>query len=126
MGGYFPFLTENQPQKHKKHAILHTSRANGRGSSPPPPPLATLLCTYRKEFFHFHRKIFCHHRLLVITALSTGIRPVLTMAKQSASKTTFGSKTFYLGYLSKSFDKSEERGLNFSKFNFLLPSVSKI
>ena len=37
-GGYFPFFTENQPQKHKKHAILHTSRANGGNSSPPPPP----------------------------------------------------------------------------------------
>ena len=42
-GGYFPFFTENQPQKHKKHAILHTSQAIGGGSSPPRPPLATLL-----------------------------------------------------------------------------------
>ena len=37
-GGYFPFFTENRPQKHKNHAILHTSQANGGGSSPPPPP----------------------------------------------------------------------------------------
>ena len=37
-GGYFPFFTENQPQKHKNHAILHTSQANGGGSSPPRPP----------------------------------------------------------------------------------------
>ena len=37
-GGYFPFFTENRPQQHKKHAILHTSQANGGGSSPPPPP----------------------------------------------------------------------------------------
>ena len=37
-GGYFPFLTENRPQKHKKHANLHTSQANGGGSSPPRPP----------------------------------------------------------------------------------------
>ena len=45
-GGYFPFCTENRPQKHKKHAILHTSQPNGGGSSPPPPPpLATLLAT---------------------------------------------------------------------------------
>ena len=44
-GGYFQFFTKNRPQKHKKHAILHTSQANGGGSSPPrpPPPLATLL-----------------------------------------------------------------------------------
>ena len=27
-GGYFPFFTENRPQKHKKHAFLHTSQAN--------------------------------------------------------------------------------------------------
>ena len=37
-GGYFQFFTENRPQKHKKHAILHTSQANGGGSSPPCPP----------------------------------------------------------------------------------------
>ena len=37
-GGYFPFFTENRPQKNKKHAILHTSQANGGGSSPPRPP----------------------------------------------------------------------------------------
>ena len=43
-GGYFQFFTENRPQKHKKHAILHTSQANGGGLEPPPPlPLATLL-----------------------------------------------------------------------------------
>ena len=37
-GGYFQFFTENRPQKHKKHAILHTSQANGGGLEPPPPP----------------------------------------------------------------------------------------
>ena len=41
-GGYFPFFLENWPQKHKKHAILHTSQANG-GLEPPRPPLAMLL-----------------------------------------------------------------------------------
>ena len=35
---------KNWPQKHKKHAILHTSQANG-GARAPPPPLATLLLT---------------------------------------------------------------------------------
>ena len=42
-GGYFPFFTENRPQKHKKHAFLHTSQANGGARAPPAPPLATLL-----------------------------------------------------------------------------------
>ena len=36
--GYFPFFTENRPQKHKKHAILHTSQANGGARAPRPPP----------------------------------------------------------------------------------------
>ena len=40
-GGYFPFFTENRPQKHKKHAILHTSQANGGARAPPPPGYAT-------------------------------------------------------------------------------------
>ena len=51
-GGYFPFFTENRPQKHKKHAILHTSQANG-GARAPPPPLATLL-SIRKTFRSKH------------------------------------------------------------------------
>ena len=42
-GGYFPFFTGNRPQKHKKHAILHTSQANGGARAPLPPLLATLL-----------------------------------------------------------------------------------
>ena len=37
-GGYFPFFTENRPQKHKKHAILHTSLANRGARAPPAPP----------------------------------------------------------------------------------------
>ena len=41
-GGYFPFFSENRPQKHKEHAILHTSQAN-EGARAPRPPLATLL-----------------------------------------------------------------------------------
>ena len=43
-GGYFQFFTNTRPQKHKKHAILHTSQANG-GARAPSPPLATLLVT---------------------------------------------------------------------------------
>ena len=51
-GGYFPFFTQNRPQKHKKHAILHTSQANAilhtshtshtRPPPPPPPGYATV------------------------------------------------------------------------------------
>ena len=37
-GGYFPFFTENRPQNHKKHAILHTSQTNGGLEPPPAPP----------------------------------------------------------------------------------------
>ena len=37
-GGYFQFFTENRPQKHKKHAILHTSQVNGGARAPPRPP----------------------------------------------------------------------------------------
>ena len=40
--------------KSKKHAILHTSQANGGGARapppPPPPPLATLLGLHNKSF----------------------------------------------------------------------------
>ena len=55
-GGYFQFFTKNRPQKHQKRAILHTSQANGRGSSPPrPPPLATLL-----RPTHLHLKAVNH------------------------------------------------------------------
>ena len=46
-GGYFPFFTENRSQKHKKHAILHTSQANGRGLEPlPPPPGYATVCSH--------------------------------------------------------------------------------
>ena len=37
-GGYFQFFTKNRAQNQQKGAILHTSQANGRGSSPPPAP----------------------------------------------------------------------------------------
>ena len=50
-GGYFPFFTENRPQKHKKHAILHTSQANGGARARPPwlryCYLACKVCTVR-------------------------------------------------------------------------------
>ena len=55
-GGYFPFFTQNRPQKLKKHAILHTSQTNGGARAPPPPPgyatgtstLRRLRCVYLK------------------------------------------------------------------------------
>ena len=40
-GGYFPFFTENRPQRHKKFCILHKPMGGGGGSSPPPPGYAT-------------------------------------------------------------------------------------
>ena len=74
-GGYFPFFTENRPQKHKKHAFLLTSQANGGARAPPAPPLATLLCwtinvarnfdwgggqtTSNDVIRHFRKKNFC-------------------------------------------------------------------
>ena len=52
-GGYFPFFTQNRPQKHKKHAILHTSQANGglEPPRPPPPPpwLRYWLCLLQQQ-----------------------------------------------------------------------------
>ena len=45
-GGYFQFFTENRPQKHKKHAILHTSQANGGARAPPAPPGYATVPTY--------------------------------------------------------------------------------
>ena len=37
-GGCFQFFTKNRPQNHLKHAILHTSQANGGARAPPGPP----------------------------------------------------------------------------------------
>ena len=37
-GAIFHFFTENRPQKHKIHAFLHTSQANGGARAPPAPP----------------------------------------------------------------------------------------
>ena len=50
-GGSFPFFTENRPQKHKKHAILHTSQANGGARALPPAPPG--YATGAKECFEF-------------------------------------------------------------------------
>ena len=45
-GGCFQFFTKNRPQKHQNRAILHTSQANGGGSSYPPPPGYATGCNY--------------------------------------------------------------------------------
>ena len=50
VGGYFPFFSEDRPLKHKKHAILHTSQANGGARAPPAPLLATLLSAIKLRF----------------------------------------------------------------------------
>ena len=62
-GGYFPFFTENRPQKHKKHAILHTSQANGGGleAPPPPPGYAT---GYFKRHINLINENFIHRDIL--------------------------------------------------------------
>ena len=57
-GGYFPFFTWNRPQKHKKHAILHTSQANG-GARAPPLPWLRYWVVYRMQSFYFQWK--CIH-----------------------------------------------------------------
>ena len=49
-----------------------------------------------KRLLQFHRKIVCIRRLLVMTASSTGIIPVVTVAEKSAFKKAFRSKTFWL------------------------------
>ena len=68
-GGYFPFFTQNRPQNHKKHAILHTLQANGGGSSPPaPPPLATLLTATNEISIKFI-KIAAHVIASILTKL---------------------------------------------------------
>ena len=83
-GGYFPFFTENRPQKHKKHAILHTSQANG-GLEPPALPLATLLikpnlhgryfCKAIRRFFmrqNLSRTVVTHMRQDSLVAIAFG------------------------------------------------------
>ena len=59
-GGYFRFQSKNQPQKCKKHSILHTFQANGNLTSPPPrsPSYATVVksvgnCTLLLHQQHF-------------------------------------------------------------------------
>ena len=52
-GGYFQFFTENRPQKHKKHAILHTSQANGGARAPPAPPWLRYCVHTRRKFLVF-------------------------------------------------------------------------
>ena len=62
-GGYFQFFTKNRHQNHQNGAILHTSQANGGGSSLAP-LLATLLLLNNCWFYGW-RKV-----LLNVTALA--------------------------------------------------------
>ena len=66
-GSYFQFFTKNRPQKHQKRAILHTSQANGGGSSPPPGyateshanlPYADALCNFLAQSATLSEKKF--------------------------------------------------------------------
>ena len=70
-GGYFPFFTENRPQKHKIHAFLHTSQANGGGSSPPrpPPPGYATGCMVAVSAFPLQKKGI--QRLFVLSCLQS-------------------------------------------------------
>ena len=64
-GGYFQFFTNTRPQKHKKHAILHTSQANGGGSSPPAPSgdatgykYAPMQSIFHCDYFTFNHRYY--------------------------------------------------------------------
>ena len=67
MGGYFQFFTNTRPQKHKKHAILHTSQANGvlEPPRPPPPPgyatgykYAPMQSIFHCDYFTFNHRYY--------------------------------------------------------------------
>ena len=93
-GGYFPFFTENRPQKHKKHAILHTSQANGGGSNPPRPPppgyatgheylfVKSFTCCSVQHFGHFSPALIPPAPVIPVTlsSSSTLIATALTLS----------------------------------------------
>ena len=70
-GGYFPFFTENRPQKHKIHAFLHTSQANGGARAPPAPPPGYATA---KKVLVFMDAVYCYCFVQLKIVFGPGLR----------------------------------------------------